>query len=112
MFGAYVRVRRDFINSLHLGWIKVLRSPIASYSAVFTAVILSRIFQGERGEDTVNPLLRRMLWSVDPTPDVFRAAPVGSGQAITLRSTPYRSTTSSAKSQVVAPPVIIISSKM
>ena len=112
MFGAYVRVRSDFINSLHLGWIKVLRSPIASYSAVFTAVTLSRIFQGDLGDDTVNPLLRRMLWSVDPTPDVFRAAPVGSGQAITLRSTPYLFVISSAKSQVVAPPVIIISSKM
>ena len=104
-------MRRDFINSLHLGWIKVLRSPIASYSAVFTAVTLSRTFQGDLGDDTVNPLLRRILWSVDPTPDVFRAAPVGSGQAITLRSTPYLFVISSAKSQVVAPPVIIISSK-
>ena len=86
-------------------------SPAASYKAVFTDVILSLIFQGERGEDTVNPLLRRIVWSVEPTPDVFRAAPVGSGQAIILLSTPYRSVTSSAKSQVVAPPVIIISSK-
>ena len=104
-------MRRDFINSLQRGWIKVLRSPAASNNAVFTAVILSRIFQGERGEDTVNPLLRRIVWSVEPTPDVFRAAPVGSGQAITRLSTPYRWVTSSAKSQVVAPPVIIISSK-
>jgi len=106
-----VRVRRDFINSLQRGWIKVRLSPAASYSAVFTDVTLSRIFQGALGDDTVNPLLRRIVWSVEPTPDVFLAAPVGSGQAITLRSTPYRLVTSSAKSQVVAPPVIIISSK-
>ena len=70
------------------GWIRVLRSPIASYSAVFIAVTLSRTFQGERGEDTVNPLLRRIVWSVEPTPDVFRADPVGSGQAIIRLSTP------------------------
>ena len=106
-----MRVRRDFINSLQRGWIKVRLSPAASNSAVFTDVILSRIFQGAFGEDTVNPLLRRIVWSVEPTPDVFRAAPVGSGQAIILLSTPYRWVTSSAKSQVVAPPVIIISSK-
>ena len=99
------------MSSLQRGWIKVLRSPIASYSAVLIAVTLSRTFQGALGDDTVNPLLRRIVWSVEPTPDVFRAAPVGSGQAIILLSTPYRSVTSSAKSQVVAPPVIIISSK-
>ena len=106
-----MRVRRDFINSLQRGWIKVRLSPAASYSAVFTEVILSRIFQGAFGEDTVNPLLRNIVWSVEPTPDVFLAAPVGSGQAMILLSTPYRWVTSSAKSQVVAPPVIIISSK-
>ena len=83
-----MRVRKDFINSLQRGWIKVRLSPAASYSAVFIAVTLSRIFQGERGEDTVNPLLRRIVWSVDPTPDVFRADPVGSGQAMILLSTP------------------------
>ena len=99
------------MSSLQRGWIRVLRSPIASYSAVFIAVTLSRTFQGDLGEDTVNPLLRRIVWSVEPTPDVFLAAPVGSGQAIILLSTPYRWVTSSAKSQVVAPPVIIISSK-
>ncbi len=104
-------MRRDFINSLQRGCIRVRLSPVASYSAVFTDVILSRIFQGALGEDTVKPLLRRIVWSVEPTPDVFRAAPVGSGQAIILLSTPYRWVTSSAKSQVVAPPVIIISSK-
>ena len=78
---------------------------------MLTAVILSRTFQGAFGADTRNPLLRKMLWSVAPTPAVFRAPPVGSGQAIILRSTPYLRVTSSAKSQVVAPPVIIISSK-
>ena len=92
------------------GCIKVRLSPAASYKAVFTDVILSRIFQGERGEDTVNPLLRRIVWSVEPTPDVFLAAPVGSGQAIILLSTPYRFITSSVKSQIVAHPVRIISS--
>ncbi len=81
-------MRRDFINSLQRGCIKVLLSPAASYSAVFTEVILSLIFQGDLGEDTVNPLLRRIVWSVEPTPDVFRAAPVGSGQAIIRLSTP------------------------
>ena len=83
-----MRVRRDFMSSLQRGWIKVRLSPAASYSAVFIAVTLSRIFQGERGEDTVNPLLRRIVWSVEPTPDVFLAEPVGSGQAIILLSTP------------------------
>ena len=83
-----MRVRRDFISSLQRGWIKVLLSPAASYSAVFIAVTLSRTFQGERGEDTVNPLLRKIVWSVEPTPDVFRAAPVGSGQATIRLSTP------------------------
>ena len=83
-----MRVRRDFMSSLQRGWIKVRLSPAASYSAVLIAVTLSRIFQGDRGEDTVNPLLRRIVWSVDPTPAVFRAAPVGSGQAIILLSTP------------------------
>ena len=77
-----------FINSLHLGLIIVRLSSAASNSAVFTQVILSLIFQGDLGEDTVKPLLRRMLWSVEPTPDVFRAAPVGSGQAIIRLSTP------------------------
>ena len=81
-------MRRDFISSLQRGWIKVLLSPAASNNAVFTDVILSLIFQGDLGDDTVNPLLRRIVWSVEPTPDVFRAAPVGSGQAIILRSTP------------------------
>ena len=81
-------MRRDFISSLQRGWIKVRLSPAASYSAVFTDVILSRIFQGDLGEDTVNPLLRRIVWSVEPTPDVFRADPVGSGQAIIRLSTP------------------------
>ena len=81
-------MRRDFISSLQRGWIKVRLSPAASYSAVLIAVTLSRTFQGERGEDTVNPLLRRIVWSVDPTPDVFLADPVGSGQAIILLSTP------------------------
>ena len=76
------------MSSLQRGWISVLRSPIASYSAVFTAVTLSRTFQGDLGDDTVNPLLRRIVWSVDPTPDVFLADPVGSGQAIILLSTP------------------------
>ncbi len=104
-------MRRDSIHSLQRGCIKVRLSPAASYKAVFTDVILSLIFQGAFGEDTVKPLLRRIVWSVEPTPDVFRAAPVGSGQAIILLSTPYRWVTSSAKSQVVAPPVIIISSK-
>ena len=85
-------------------------SSAASNSAVFTQVILSRIFQGALGDETVNPLLRSMLWSVEPTPAVFRAAPVGSGQAIIRLSTPYRFITSSVKSQVVAPPVRIISS--
>jgi len=78
---------------------------------VFTAVTLSRIFHGAFGAETLKPLLRRMLWSVAPTPAVFLAPPVGSGQATILRSTPYLRITSSAKSQVVAPPVIIISSK-
>ena len=72
-------MRRDFISSLQRGWISVLRSPIASYSAVLIAVTLSRTFQGALGDDTVNPLLRRIVWSVDPTPDVFRAEPVGVG---------------------------------
>ena len=81
-------MRRDFISSLQRGWISVLRSPIASYSAVLIAVTLSRTFQGALGDDTVNPLLRRIVWSVEPTPDVFLAAPVGSGQAIILLSTP------------------------
>jgi len=81
-------VRRDFISSLQRGWIRVLRSPIASYSAVLIAVTLSRTFQGDLGDDTVNPLLRRIVWSVDPTPDVFLADPVGSGQAMILLSTP------------------------
>ena len=83
-----MRVRRDFINSLQRGCIKVRLSPAASNNAVFTDVILSLIFQGDLGEDTVNPLLRRIVWSVEPTPDVFRAAPVGSGQAIIRLSTP------------------------
>ena len=83
-----MRVRRDFMSSLQRGWIKVRLSPAASYSAVLIAVTLSRIFQGDRGEDTVNPLLRRIVWSVDPTPDVFLADPVGSGQAMILLSTP------------------------
>ena len=56
-----MRVRRDFINSLQRGCIRVRLSPAASYSAVFTDVILSRIFQGAFGEDTVNPLLRRIV---------------------------------------------------
>ena len=83
-----MRVRRDFMSSLQRGWIKVRLSPAASYSAVFIAVTLSRTFQGERGEDTVNPLLRRIVWSVEPTPDVFLADPVGSGQAMIRLSTP------------------------
>ena len=99
------------MSSLQRGWIKVRLSPAASYSAVLIAVTLSRTFLGDLGDDTVNPLLRRIVWSVEPTPDVFLAAPVGSGQAIILLSTPYRWVTSSAKSQVVAPPVKIISSK-
>ena len=50
-------MRRDFISSLQRGWIKVRLSPAASYKAVFTDVILSRIFQGDLGEDTVNPTM-------------------------------------------------------
>ena len=76
------------MSSLQRGWIKVRLSPAASHSAVFIAVTLSRTFQGDRGEDTVNPLLRRIVWSVDPTPDVFLADPVGSGQAMIRLSTP------------------------
>ena len=72
---------------------------------MFTDVILSRTFpRGDRGEDTVNPLLRKIVWSVEPTPDVFRAAPVGSGQAITLLSTPYLLTTSSANPRLLLHP--------
>ena len=81
-------MRRDFISSLQRGWIRVRLSPAASYSAVLIAVTLSRTFQGDLGDDTVNPLLRRIVWSVEPTPDVFRADPVGSGQAIMRLSTP------------------------
>ena len=77
---------------------------------MFTQVILSRIFQGERGVDTVRPALRRIAWSVAPTPEVLRAAPVGSGQVMIRRSMPYLSISVSQKSHVVAPPVRIISS--
>ena len=68
------------MSSLQRGWISVLRSPIASYSAVFIAVTLSRTFQGDLGDDTVNPLLRRIVWSVEPTPDVFWQIPLGRGK--------------------------------
>jgi hypothetical protein len=53
--------------------------PEASRRAVLTQVILSRIFQGERGLETVKPDFLRMVWSVAPTPEVLRAPPVGVG---------------------------------
>ena len=76
------------MSSLQRGCIRVRLSPAASYSAVLIAVTLSRTFQGDLGDDTVKPLLRRIVWSVEPTPDVFRADPVGSGQAMMRLSTP------------------------
>jgi len=108
--GEYVNVLNDLIKFLHRGWITVRRSPVASINAVLTEVILSRIFHGAFGDCTVNPLRRKIAWSVTPTPCVFLAPPGGSGHAIILRSTPYRRVTSSAKSHVVAPPVNMISS--
>ena len=77
---------------------------------MFTQVILSRIFHGALGVDTVKPALRKIAWSVAPTPEVLRAAPVGSGHVIIRRSMPYLSIRASQKSHVVAPPVSTISS--
>ena len=82
-----------------------------SRMAVLTQFTLSRIFQGERGVDTLRPDLRRMAWSVRPTPAVLRAAPVGSGLTSFLRVRPKRWLISSATSQVVAL-VMTSSSKM
>ena len=70
--------------------------------AVFTQLTLSRIFHGDRGVDTFNPAFRRIAWSVNPTPAVFLAAPVGSGQTSLRRSRENLWFISSAMSQVVA----------
>ena len=100
------------LNSLTAaGWIRRRRVPVPSRMAVLTQLTLSRIFQGERGVETLRPDLRRMAWSVRPTPAVLRAAPVGSGQTSLRRSRPKRWLISSATSQVVAL-VMISSSKM